>query len=123
MCFTNNEQTFPFKQNLTCAKYGVYVAICVICHEQYGGQTKNKFSKRWSSHSNSWNRLNCDIDENNKDEVALSRHFSEFHGNVNKPPIHEAYSVTFVEQSNSLSLDFCEDKWYQNVTQNLIFKT
>jgi len=44
--------------------------------------------------------------------VALSRLFSEFHGNVNKPPIHEAYIVTFVEEPNSLSLDFCEDKWY-----------
>jgi len=34
-------------------------------------------------------------------------------GEVNKPPIHEAYTVTFVEEPNSLSLDFCEDKWYQ----------
>jgi len=73
-------------------------------------QTKNKFSTRWSSHRSNWNRPNCEIDENNKDKVALSGHFSEFHGNVNKPQIHEAYTVTFVEQPNSLSLDFCEDK-------------
>ena len=31
-----------------------------------------------------------------KEEVALSRHYALFHGNVNKPPIHEAYIVTFV---------------------------
>jgi len=31
--------------------------------------------------------------------MALSRHFSVFHGIVNKPPIHEAYfAVTFAEQ-------------------------
>jgi len=41
-------------------------------------------------HRNNWNSPNCEIDENNKDKVALSRHFSEFRGNVNKPPPHEA---------------------------------
>jgi len=41
--------TFPLNQNLTCANFGIYAATCVICHEQYVGQTKNKFSKRWSS--------------------------------------------------------------------------
>jgi len=50
------------------------------------------------------------IDENNKDKVALLWYFSELHANLNKPPIHEAYTITFVEQPNSLSLDFCEDK-------------
>ena len=39
-----------------------------------------------------------------------------------KPPIHEAYIVTIVEDPNSLSLDFCEDKWY-HLTHKLIFKT
>jgi len=42
-----------------------------------------------------------------KDEVALSRH-----GIVNKPPVHEAYIVIFVEQPTFLSLDNCENKWY-----------
>jgi len=44
---------------------------CVICHEQYVSQIKNKFSKTWSSHRSNWIRLNC---KNDKDEVALSRH-------------------------------------------------
>ena len=88
-------KTFPLNQKLTCANYGIYVATCVICHEQYVGQTKNKFSMRWSSHRSNWNRPNCEFDENKKDKVALLRHFSESHGDVSKPPIHEAYTVTF----------------------------
>jgi len=28
-------KTFPLNQNLTCADYGIYVATCVLCHEQY----------------------------------------------------------------------------------------
>ena len=81
-----------------------------ICRE-----TKNKFSTRWPSHRSNWSRPNCEIDENNKDKVALLQHVSEIHGNVNKPPIHEVYIVTFVEEANSLSLDLCEDKWYHKL--------
>ena len=36
-------KTFRPNQNLTCANYGIYAATCVICNEQYVGQTKNKF--------------------------------------------------------------------------------
>ena len=119
-------KTFPLNQKLTCANHGIYVATCAICHEQYVGQTKNKFSMRWSSHHSKWNRPNCEFDENNKDKVALLRHFSESHGNISKPPIHEAYTVTFVEETNSLSLDFFEDKCYHKLNaqiniQNMIF--
>jgi len=32
---------------LTYAKYGIYVANCVIRHEEYVGQTRNKFSNRY----------------------------------------------------------------------------
>ena len=39
-------KTFKLNQSLTCADFGIYVATCVICHEQYVGQTSNKFSKR-----------------------------------------------------------------------------
>ena len=44
--------------------------------------------------------------------MALSRHCSENHGTINKPPLHEAYTVTFVEQPSCHSLDICENKWY-----------
>ena len=103
-----------------------YLCSCVTCHEQYVRQTKNKFSPRWSSHRSNWNRPDCEIDENNKDKVALSRHFSEFHSNADKPPIHEAYkSLLLLKNTNSLSLDSCEDKWYHKLNaqinmQNLI---
>jgi len=65
---------------------------------------------RWSSHRGNWNRPNCEFDENNKDKVAVLRHFAESHGDVSKPLIHEACTVAFIEEPNSYSLDFCEDK-------------
>jgi len=30
-------------QRLSCANYGIYVATCLHCKEQYVGQTKNSF--------------------------------------------------------------------------------
>jgi len=104
-------ETFKLNQSLTCADFGIYVATCVICHEQYVGQTSNKFSKRWSAHRSNWNKQDCKTDSD-KDQMALSRHYSENHGIINKPPLHEAYTVTFVEQPSCYSLDICENKWY-----------
>jgi len=89
-------------------KQGIYVTTCVLYHEQYVGQINNKFSKRWSEHRSNWNRPNCKNDK--KDDVALSRHYALFHGNVNEPSIHEVYTVTFVEQPEFRSLNICEDK-------------
>jgi len=45
--------------------------------------------------------------------------FLQSHGNVNKPPIHEAYIVTFVENLIPLSLDFCEDKLYHKINLHI----
>jgi len=104
-------KTFKLNQSLTCADFVIYVATCVICHEQYVGQTSNKFSKRWSAHNNNWNKQHCKTDSD-KDQMALSRHYSENHGTINKPPLHEAYTVTFVEQPSCHSLDISENKWY-----------
>jgi len=58
--------------------------------------------------------------------MALSRNFSVFHGIVNKPPIHEAYAVTFAEQPSFHSLNKCEGKWYHQLdaqinVKNIIF--
>jgi len=74
-------------------------------------QTSNKFSKRWSAHHSNWNKQDCKTDSD-KDQMTLSRHYSENHGTINKPPLHEAYTVTFVEQPSCHSLDICENKWY-----------
>ena len=106
-----NARTFKLNQSLTCADFGIYVATCVICHEQHAGQTSKKFSKRWSAHRSNWNKQDCKTDSG-KDQMALSRHYSENHGTINKPPLHEAYTVTFVEQPSCHSLDICENKWY-----------
>jgi len=81
------------KQHLTRADFGIYVATCVICHEQYVGQTSNKFSKRSSAHRSNWNKQDCKTDSD-KDQMALSRHYSEIHGTTNKPPLHRVYTVT-----------------------------
>ena len=56
--------------------------------------------------------------------MALSRPYSENHGTMNKPPLHEA--VTFVEQPSCHSLDICENEWYHLIDaqiniQNMIF--
>jgi len=59
-------KTFLLNQNLTCANYGIHVATSVLCHEQYVGQTKNKFSMRWSAHRSSWYRPICKNDKNEK---------------------------------------------------------
>ena len=53
-------KTLKLNQSLTCADFGIYVATCVMCHEQYVGQTSNKFSKRWSAHRSNWNKQGSD---------------------------------------------------------------
>ena len=73
---------------------GDYVATCVICREQYVGQSKNKFSKRWWSHRDVDNKLDNTDDS---DLTALSRFYSVFHGVIYKLPIYESYSVSIVE--------------------------
>ena len=102
-------KTFKLNQSLTCADFGIYVATCVICHEQCVGQTNNKFSKRCSAHRSNWNKQDCKTDSD-QDQMALSLHYSENHGTINKPPLHEAYSVTFVEQPSYHSLDILSMK-------------
>ena len=53
-----------------------------------------------------WNKL---------DNYMMSLHYSVFDDIINKPPIYEAYTVTFVEQLIFQSLDACEDKWLNNL--------
>ena len=51
-----------------------------------------------------------------KDTVDITEgnfHYSRTNmPSLNKPPLHEAYTVTFVEQPSCHSLDICENKWY-----------
>ena len=62
-------KTLKLNLSLTCADCGIYVATCVICHEQYVGQTSNKFSKRWSAHRSNWNKQDCKTDSD-KDQMC-----------------------------------------------------
>jgi len=56
-----------------------------------------------------------EVEEAKVETYYKSRHYALFHGNVNKPPIHEGYMVTFVKQPNFHSLNICEDKWYNQL--------
>jgi len=38
-------KTFKLNQSLTCADFGIYVATCVICHEQYLVKLATNFPK------------------------------------------------------------------------------
>ena len=67
---------FPCRQVLTCANYGIYVATCKLCGEQYVGQTSNKFSKRWNSHRSSWDTVNL---SNDQEQVPFLHHVVHEH--------------------------------------------
>jgi len=52
------------------------------------------------------------------DQMTLSRHYSLFHGIINKLPVHEAYSVALVEQTSFYSLNTYEDKLINHINAN-----
>ena len=101
---------FSLRQRLSCTNYGVYVATCCICHEQYVGQTKNRFSVRWTAHRNSWKTFDISA---KGDKAALLKHYDLCHPLIliEKPELSECFTVTFAEQPSVLHLDQCEDKW------------
>jgi len=64
--------------------------------------------------------------KNDNGEMTFSRHYSVFHGILNKALINEAYIVSFAEQPSFHCLDNCENKWYhlldaQSNIQNMTF--
>ena len=74
-------KTSDLNQSLTCADFGIYIATCVICHEQYVGQTSNTFSKIWSAHRSNWNKQDCKTDSDKDQMVAAlfrePRHYKQ----------------------------------------------
>jgi len=38
-------KAFPLKQSLTCAKFGIYVATCVIRNKQHVGKPQTNFPR------------------------------------------------------------------------------
>jgi len=71
-----------------------YVATCVICNQQYVGQTLNKFSIEWTSHPSNWNKPDIMDDS---DQIVLPRNYSVFHDIINKPTVYQALTATFVK--------------------------
>ena len=59
----SKRRNFSLRQSLSGTYYGVYVATCCICHEQYVGQTKNRFSVRWTAYRNSWKTFDISAKE------------------------------------------------------------
>jgi len=99
-------KTFPLNQSLTYAKCGIDVATCVISNQRHVDLIVNKFSTIWLSHQGTWNKPDINDDSG---QMALLRYYSIFHGIINKPPIFEAYTATFVKQ---ISLDsLCLSLW------------
>jgi len=54
--------------------------------------------------------------------MALSRHNSVFYDIINKPRIHEAYTVILVKQPSFHSLNTGEDKWLSKRNAQLTLK-
>ena len=105
----SKRRNFSLRQSLSCTNYGVYVATCCICHEQYAGQTKNRFFVRWNAHINSWKTFDISA---KRDKAALLKHFNSCHQLIlfEKPELSECFTVTFVEQQSVLHVGQCEDK-------------
>ena len=72
----SRQKSFPveWKPDM-CTKYGIYVAICVICNQQHVGQTVSKFFTSWSTHRATWNKPDK---RDGSDQIALSRRYTVF---------------------------------------------
>jgi len=91
-------------RKLWCWRSGLCDVPWTTCWPNY-----EQIFREWSGHRNNWSR------PDDKDEIALSPHYSVLHSIVNKPPIHEACTAAFTEQPSFHSLDKCEDKWYHQL--------
>jgi len=91
------------------------VATCLLCIEQYVGQTKNKFAFRWTAHQNNWHK------STGKEEGALIKHYTMKHPAIsdNLPLLPNCYKVAFVEQPPCDNLDWCEDKWMHRIKASI----
>ena len=96
------------------------MAICRLCHRQYIGQTRNKFSKRCCQYRVIWNQFKYDID----DIAALLRHYHIFHRTTSqtKPDIVNRFFVTFVKQPPKHLFSISENVWLDrlNATINTV---
>jgi len=95
ICVSKNQsknKSFRINRIFRCANFGIYVATCVTCHEEYVGQTSINF--HWDGHLNAvanWKQLD---NAGDKDETSSLRHYSKSLDTVNKPPLLKSYIVT-----------------------------
>ena len=103
---------YQIKQHLTCKNFGIYMAECILddCGQQYIGLTKNPFSTRWTAHRTKWKIGDT---QGQNDDAALNQHYAKFHQKTipNKPPLHGAFKVTFLQQPDANKLEIAEDNW------------
>ena len=126
-----NGEVIKLKQHLNCKNYGIYLATCKICGENYVGQSKNAFATRWRGHRKIWketiNLQNIEINKKNKDEQALVLHYKNNHKEkmkIKSPELSDIYNVTFLEQSNKSSLNLAENFWISKMNAKInIMKT
>ena len=117
---TNFGSNFILKQNLNCTNFGIYAAHCNICFEFYVGQTKNRFSTRWTGHRHSW-KNNISIGDN----AALLNHYYHKHPNHFKPKsfLSDYFTVIFLEQPPIHLLDICESRWINKLNATINIQT
>ena len=96
------------------------MVTCVMGHEQYSGHIViHKISQWWSVRRDTWSHPD---NKHGSDQMVLSQHYLMFYGIINKTPIYEAYTVTFVQQFGFNTLDTSDDKWLSNLTLKFLFK-
>lgn len=111
---TATGKRIPLKQNLNCKNYGIYVATCLECNEQYVGQTINKFSKRWAGHRATWKKFDCNVQN---EQASLLIHYTKLHPSAlnNYPVLSQCFKVTFVDQPPQHLLDKFENQWQTRI--------
>ena len=116
-------KTIKLKQRLNCANYGIYAAVCKCCGEIYVGQTKNKFSTRWTSHRSFWKKFG--IDELKNDQAALLYHYHKAHYAIlkSRPSLAYCFEVVFLQQPRMEKLDMYEDIWFHRMNATINIKS
>lgn len=114
-------KTFPLNQNLACANCVFYLAV--VWYAMNSTLAKLVIYFPWDGHRTAALGTNRITDW--QWPMALSRHCLKNHGIVNKPPLREAYTFTFVEKTSFQSLNICEDtvSGIANLVRKVICRT
>ena len=122
------------KHQLNCKNFGIYGARCRRCQDFYVGQTKNSFSKRWTTHRHHWNKMMNNRKEITsifkekrtnkmelKDDQALFAHYAQKHPGClnNYLFLHDAYEVLFLWKPKAKDLDIEENHWISKLSAGI----